>query len=463
MTENEVQIAKLRQGLSGSSGQNYQIADQIGLGGMSAGVFDIANYPGYVAKIGFYSNPDELNILREYKDLNSWQILADIGDMHEAGNKSFLNRQLFQTETTSGRALREAFINWVLTNNTSHPNLSKIVDGPLIQSIGDDEESYAVGIICEKITGLSLYGLLEATKKFTSKAYILPALTYSQLLTGVANALDFLHSEDIIHRDVKPTNIIVGQTASDLRNGYGDKAYLIDLGLALRKSVTLGRSVIGSPNYMAPEVTNASGNASSASDQFSLAVIMLEMLSGSYPLARTGSNLEKALSAIRNKCQYELNSPYLLKAKLGLEANAANIIFEFLKIGIDYIPDRRFRTCQVMVGLTTAMLESLNRINITSTSSNPLIEFETDLERLNTGQISEAAIPFALAKHSILLREPALLESKLLINNLREALKLSLKAKPQLMQKYGELLGFVLTTDASQNVTQLFEFIGLRT
>ncbi|MEU5693131.1 protein kinase [Actinosynnema sp. NPDC020468] len=98
------------------------------------------------------------------------------------------------------------------------------------------------------------------------------------LLSQVAEALDAAHAEGLVHRDVKPANILIGPD---------DHVYLADFGIARETSpeataLTLSGDLIGSWDYMAPE--RLSGNRVDArSDQYSLACVLFECLTGRLP------------------------------------------------------------------------------------------------------------------------------------------------------------------------------------
>jgi serine/threonine kinase PknH len=104
----------------------------------------------------------------------------------------------------------------------------------------------------------------------------------------VGDALDAAHAEGLIHRDVKPQNIIV--TPADF-------VYLVDFGIAEAKGdprLTTAGTRIGTLNYMAPERFNDSASTP-AVDVYSLACVLYESLTGDAPFA--GGNLEHLVAA----------------------------------------------------------------------------------------------------------------------------------------------------------------------
>ena len=101
----------------------------------------------------------------------------------------------------------------------------------------------------------------------------------ARIVLKLANALAYAHGSDVVHRDVKPHNIMIDQRG---------EPHLMDFGLAKRvdddSKVTSDGSLLGTPAYMSPE--QARGEISlvgPASDQYSLAVVLFQMLTGSTP------------------------------------------------------------------------------------------------------------------------------------------------------------------------------------
>ncbi|MGD9528747.1 protein kinase domain-containing protein [Pseudonocardia sp.] len=97
------------------------------------------------------------------------------------------------------------------------------------------------------------------------------------ILTQVAQALDAAHEEGLVHRDVKPSNVLIG--------GDPDFAYLIDFGLvrAMRDSASGTSSAIGTLAYMAPERFLAPSEADPRVDVYALGCVLFEMLTGEQP------------------------------------------------------------------------------------------------------------------------------------------------------------------------------------
>ncbi len=103
------------------------------------------------------------------------------------------------------------------------------------------------------------------------------------ILAQVAGALDAAHARGLVHRDVKPGNVLLDRTAQ------GEHAYLTDFGLTKQTGTESGLtrmgSFMGTPAYMAPEQIEGQ-DVDGRADQYSLACMAFELLTGSVPFTR---------------------------------------------------------------------------------------------------------------------------------------------------------------------------------
>ncbi|MGC2527846.1 MAG: protein kinase [Candidatus Acidiferrum sp.] len=149
----------------------------------------------------------------------------------------------------------------ILARQITHKNVIRIFD--LGQADG------VKFITMEYIEGENLQGVLRRKKK-------LEPAEAANIMAQVCRALEAAHAEGVIHRDLKPQNIMLDKTG---------RAYVMDFGIArsmLAAGMTQTGALIGTPDYMSPE--QAKGLALDArSDLFSLGIIFYEMLSSAVP------------------------------------------------------------------------------------------------------------------------------------------------------------------------------------
>lgn len=142
----------------------------------------------------------------------------------------------------------------------SHPNIVQVYD----VSTSDD----ANYIVMELIDGISL-------KQYMEKKGILNWKETLHFAMQIAKALEHAHSRGIVHRDIKPHNVMV------LKNG---SVKVMDFGIArvMNKSNTLTKEALGSVHYISPEQAKG-GHTDNRSDLYSLSVVMYEMMAGRPP------------------------------------------------------------------------------------------------------------------------------------------------------------------------------------
>ncbi|HSD66519.1 MAG TPA: TonB family protein [Vicinamibacteria bacterium] len=169
------------------------------------------------------------------------------------------------------RAFRERFYQEARISGTlSHPNIVTLFD------IG--EENDVPFLAMEYVEGKTIGAILEEGTRFKPERVI-------ALVSQIAAALDYAHSRGVVHRDIKPTNLIVNDA---------DKVKVTDFGIAklADADITHSGALLGTPSYMSPE--QAMGEKlDGRSDIFSLGVVAFEMLSGQQPFP--GANVTSIL------------------------------------------------------------------------------------------------------------------------------------------------------------------------
>ena len=147
----------------------------------------------------------------------------------------------------------------------SHPNIVSVYD------VGEDDGLYY--IVMELVEGITLKRFIEKRKKLDVKEAVGIAIQ-------IAMGMEAAHTHHIIHRDIKPQNIIIS------REG---KVKVADFGIAkAATSNTISQNAIGSVHYLSPEQARG-GYSDERSDIYSLGVTLYEMLSGQVPFAGDNS------------------------------------------------------------------------------------------------------------------------------------------------------------------------------
>lgn len=158
--------------------------------------------------------------------------------------------------------MRNAFLNeYRVLSRLRHPGILRAFDG--------GEASGYFYIALELVDGDSLEKVLERAK-------VLGEVMTVKIAIQLANALAYLHTAGFVHRDVKPSNILMGPMG---------RAILFDFGMVYRIGDTPDpqRAIYGTPSFLAPEQILARADLDGRADLYSLGVVLYRMVSGRKP------------------------------------------------------------------------------------------------------------------------------------------------------------------------------------
>ncbi len=219
----------------------------------------------------------------------------------------------------------------------SHPNIVTVFE------LAEDEA--VTYIVMEFVPGRSLRDLM-------SDSTPMPLDRKLSLIRQMAEALDFAHENGIIHRDVKPANILVTDAGV---------AKIADFGVAKivsQQTMSATGAAVGTPSYMSPEQILAKG-VDGRSDQFSLAVIAYELLTGKQPF--DGDSLPALIHQILS-----IEPPDPATVCKEVERPGSDVLLR----GLAKQSDQRFATC---VAFSDALRRAVVNREITATLPVPVV------------------------------------------------------------------------------------------
>lgn len=261
-----------------------------------------------------------------------------------------MRQQYVQDETFVRRFYREAQAAAAL----SHPNVVSIYD------IGEDEAGPY--IVMEYVAGGTLHDLIKREAP-------LPAERIVSISTEILSALEHAHAHHIIHRDIKPHNILLT---------VDGQVKVTDFGIAravTTQTITEAGEVFGSVHYFSPEQARG-GHIAERSDLYSLGIVMYEMATGHVPFAGE-SPISVALMHL------EQEPPRVRSLVPSLPQSLDNIIFRALsKHEEDRYPSARAMKADLMTALSPERLHeplwlassseaATQRLDLKALKSNP--------------------------------------------------------------------------------------------
>ena len=219
------------------------------------------------------------------------------------------------------RFLREARVSARL----NHPNIVTIHD-----IVDKPDMSF---IVMEFVDGRTLEDELNRKKRLSVEETV-------EILLQAAAGLDYAHDNTIVHRDVKPANIMLERSG---------RVMMADFGLAKSETssnITSAGLILGTPNYMSPEQARGEADVGTRTDVFSLGAIVYECLSGERPF-RAKNTVATLLRIVKD------DTPRLECEKLGLHPGIGVV----LRRAMAKVPSERFATA----GEFMRALESIAR------------------------------------------------------------------------------------------------------
>lgn len=216
----------------------------------------------------------------------------------------------------------------VIMMDISHPNIVHMYD-----YFQDGGSSY---IVMEYIDGYSLSELIRKYRK-------LPVYLAAYIALEIASGLKYAHSKEVIHRDIKPGNVLLSVSG---------EVKLTDFGIAFKNEnrqndgMTKQGTILGTPAYMSPEQIRFSKNVDGRSDLYSLGILFYEMLGGKRPYSND-FHVENIRRINKGKCP-------------NLKRTNRNIPFQIIKMIKKLMhpnKERRYQTAEQFITEITKFIE----------------------------------------------------------------------------------------------------------
>ena len=272
----------------------YEIDREIGRGAMSV------VYEGRDPKIGRVVAIKTLPLSSEF----------------DADELDQVKRRFYREAETAGRL--------------SHPNIVTIHD------VGEEHDLAYIAM--EYLKGRNL-------THFLNREHLLPTSTVLEIIAKCAVALDYAHQHHVVHRDVKPANIVYDVDSNTVK--------LTDFGIAriTDASRTKTGTVMGTPSYMSPEQL-AGQRLDGRADLFSLGITCFQLLTGRLPFQ--ADTMASLMYKITNEAHPALNS---------LRDDLAPCVSPIINKVLQKNPDRRFQTGREMAERLIQCAHDIRKMN----------------------------------------------------------------------------------------------------
>ena len=203
-----------------------------------------------------------------------------------------------------------------------------------------DQDDGLYYFVMEYIEGATLEDLL---KNYIQEGHLTPHDDVIRIGRDVANALDYAHEQGIVHRDMKPSNIMISRD---------NRVVLTDFGLALDMGQGSMGQVFGTPHYISPEQARRSADAVPQSDIYGLGIILYEMLTGAIPF----DDPSATAIAVQHVTQAPPAPTYLNPA---LNQQTEDVLLKALSKN----PEERYKTANELIDALADALATINTEN----------------------------------------------------------------------------------------------------
>jgi serine/threonine-protein kinase len=282
-------------------------------------------------------------------------------------------KELIQSAATDPIALKRFLQEAQVMARTSHPNLVQVHDLEL-----SAEANY---IVLEFVRGKSL-------RDWLNRGPIPPPQVFA-VMHGVLQALDYAHKHAIVHRDMKPENVLLSDDGMVKVADFGIARLTDDTGVG--GTATKTGTTVGTPQYMSPEQV-ASSKVDGRSDLYSAGIMFYELVAGEPPF--TASESDGPFTLMAKHVQAPPKPPSLHRP--GLDAGLEEAILK----SISKRPEDRFQTGQEFDDVLSRLADRL------FPGWQRSLEPGADLSKMVPGATAPPA-PMPAAPLGIAIQQPA--------------------------------------------------------